>query len=68
MEYITKDNDRWDIIANKVYGNPYLYEPILLENPQYMSLFLLPSGITLKIPDLYIDNNIEEVDIPWQKD
>lgn len=27
--YITKDGDRWDLIANKFYKNPSKYEPII---------------------------------------
>lgn len=68
MKYITKDNDRWDTIAYNFYGNPYLYEAIILENPQYRSYFVLPSGISLNIPDLYIPDDIQEVNVPWQTD
>ncbi|MCS7317314.1 MAG: tail protein X [Candidatus Dojkabacteria bacterium] len=68
MKYITKDNDRWDSIAYNFYGNPYLYEPIILENPLYKNYFILPSGITLNIPDLYIPDDIQEVNVPWQTD
>jgi len=68
MKYITKDNDRWDTIAYNFYGNPYLYEAIILENPQYISYFILPSGISLNIPDLYIPDDIQEVNVPWQTD
>ena len=31
--YITKDNDRWDLISNKFYKTPTLYEEIIKANP-----------------------------------
>ena len=33
FSYITKDGDRWDLIANKFYKNPSKYEPIIKANP-----------------------------------
>ncbi len=67
ITYITKDNDRWDMIAWKIYGDPYLYEPILLENPQYMHLFSLPGGVILRIPFIDIEDGLE-VSLPWETD
>jgi len=67
IEYITKDGDRWDTIAYQVYGDPYLYEALLKENPQYAHLTILPAGLRLKVPILYIDETTE-VSPPWQTD
>ncbi len=67
MEYLTKDGDRWDSIAYQFYGDPYLYEPILLANPEYMDRLSLPAGLKLRIPILYIEET-SEVSPPWQKD
>ena len=50
--YITKDNDRWDSIANKFYKNPSLYEPIIKANPEVSITPVLSAGIKLKIPIL----------------
>ena len=33
MRYITKDGDRWDLIAYRLYGDPYVYDALLLYNP-----------------------------------
>ena len=50
--YITKDNDRWDLISNQFYNTPTLYEEIIKANPDVKILPVLPSGIKLKIPIL----------------
>ena len=32
--YITKQNDRWDLIAYEYYNNALLYEEIIKANPE----------------------------------
>ena len=32
--YVTKDNDRWDLIAYKFYNDPTKYEIIIQANPE----------------------------------
>lgn len=68
ITYITKQNDRWDSIAYEVYGDPYLYEPIMLANPEYMHLLSLPSGLRLTVPLLYDASEHEDVSPSWQRD
>jgi|YNPMSStandDraft_1061717.scaffolds.fasta_scaffold150636_2 phage tail protein X len=67
MKYITKDGDKWDSIAYEVYDDPYLYEPIMLENPEHMKRLVFPAGVVLEIPSIYIDPTVE-VSPPWQRD
>jgi len=67
MEYIVREGDRWDTIAYRFYGNPYLYEPIVLENPQYIGLPCPPPGAKLKIPYIIAPSE-EEVKPPWVTD
>lgn len=66
-EYITRDFDRWDSIAYEVYGDPYLYEPIILANPEHMNKLSFQAGIKLKIPVIYVEDT-PEVQPPWQRD
>lgn len=69
MTYITKDGDRWDLIAYEMYGDPYLYEQIVLANFQYAKNLSFQAGIMLKIPIIYIENEDDvEVSPPWQTD
>jgi phage tail protein X len=67
LTYITKDGDRWDLIAYKFYGDPYLYPVLLSANPELCTLFILPGGKKVNIPVLYVEEE-EEVNPPWQRD
>ncbi|WP_297889749.1 tail protein X [Sulfurihydrogenibium sp.] len=66
-EYITKDGDRWDLLAWEFYGDPYLYVVLLEANPDLKHYSVLPSGKKLKVPIVYIDE-ASEVSPPWQRD
>ena len=50
--YVTKDNDRWDLIAYKFYNDSTKYEIIIKVNPDIPITPVLESGIKLKIPVL----------------
>ena len=65
--YITKDNDRWDLIAYKYYKNPALDEEIIKANPEVKVTPLLDSGIKLKIPVLEESETIKFETPPWKK-
>lgn len=65
--YVTQDKDRWDSIANKMYGDPTLAPLILAVNGDVSILAELPGGITLKIPirtDPLTGNDLP----PWATD
>ena len=68
IEYITKDGDRWDLIAYEMYGNAYDYKRILEANPEYRDLLILPAGIKLKIPVILEDDTRKEIKPPWMVD
>jgi phage tail protein X len=65
-EYITKDGDRWDLIAYDFYANPTLYEPIITANPDVPIIPILPSGLKLKIPVIEDNNQIQFELPPWR--
>ena len=65
--YITKDNDRWDLITYKYYKNPALYEEIIKANPEMKITPILDSGIKLKIPVLEESETIKFETPPWKK-
>lgn len=65
INYQTQDGDRWDLIAWKMYGDPFAYEGILRANPEVPPDAELVGGIDLKVPIL------EEVTVtadwtPWK--
>lgn len=65
-EYITKDGDRWDLLAYEFYGDATLYEPIIVVNPDVPITPILKSGIVLQIP---LREKTEEIDFilpPWR--
>lgn len=50
IEVTTIDDDRWDLIAWRVYGDPFLYEPIIVANPSVPIRPVLPGGLVLRVP------------------
>jgi phage tail protein X len=65
-EYITKDGDRWDLIAHEFYSDATLYEPIIVANPEVPITPILPSGLKLKIPVREETDEIEFILPPWR--
>ena len=65
--YITKDNDRWDLISNQFYNTPTLYEEIIKANPNVKVVPVLHSGIKLKIPILDESETIKFELPPWKR-
>lgn len=65
-EYITKDGDRWDLIAYDFYSDPTMYEPIITANPEVFITPILPSGIKLKIPIIEENEQIQFELPPWK--
>jgi phage tail protein X len=52
LEHITSDGDRWDLLAWEYYGDPTMYELIIVANPEVQIEPVLPAGIRLLIPVL----------------
>lgn len=66
-EYITKDGDRWDLIAYEFYSDATLYEPIITANPEVPITPMLLSGLKLKIPIIEDSEEIEFTLPPWKE-
>jgi len=66
FDYITKDSDRWDLIAYEFYSDATLYEPIIKANPDISITPILPAGLKLRIPALDQQNTIEFELPPWK--
>ena len=66
-EYITKENDRWDLISYLHYGTPNLYEEIIKSNSLVNPSPTLRSGIKLRIPIIETDSSIQFELPPWRK-
>ncbi|HSA05720.1 MAG TPA: tail protein X [Candidatus Gastranaerophilales bacterium] len=66
-EYITKDSDRWDLIAYEFYSDATLYESIIKANPDIPITPILTAGIKLKIPVIENNDQIQFELPPWKK-
>lgn len=67
LEYVTVDGDRWDLIAYRMYGDPYAFEPIIAANPDVAIRPVLVGGIRLLIP-LREPTTIAAADLPpWKR-
>ena len=64
--YITKDNDRWDLISYKYYNDSTLYETIIQANPEVEITPILKAGIKLKIPVIETTDEITADLPPWR--
>ena len=65
--YVTKENDRWDLIAYKFYGDPTKYETIIKANLNLIKTPVLTAGIKLRIPILPNEESINFELPPWRK-
>lgn len=52
IEHVTKDGDRWDLLAWEYYGDATGYERIIAANPAVAIEPILPSGIKILVPVL----------------
>lgn len=64
--YITKDNDRWDLISYKFYKTPNLYEEIIKANRNIPIEPTLQAGLKIKIPILTESKTIQFELPPWK--
>lgn len=56
--HLSRDGERWDLIAFAYYGDATRFEPIMRANPDQMGLPVLPGGLAIKVPIL------DEPDLP----
>lgn len=50
--YKTLENDTWDLIAFRLFGNAKYTSYLLKSNPDLTKAVLFPAGVLLKIPDI----------------
>lgn len=67
-EIVTREGERWDLLAWRYYGDPLRYEPIVVANPQVAIAPILPSGTRLQIPVLPRATATAAADLPpWKR-
>ena len=52
IEHITRDGERWDLLAWRYYGDAYAYEGIIRANPEVPIIPILPANVRILIPVL----------------
>ncbi len=68
VEHVTKEGDRWDLLAWEYYGDATAYEEIVAANPDVTMSPMLPSGIKLLIPVREkAENEATESLPPWKR-
>lgn len=66
IEHITREGERWDQIADRYYGDPFGYEPIITANPYVPIVPILDAGTLLLVPVLE-EPVVLEADLPpWK--
>ena len=67
VEYTALEGDRWDLIAYRMYGDAYAYEPIIAANPTVPIRPRIAAGTRLLIP-LREPELVDEADVPpWKR-
>ena len=65
--YITKQGDRWDLIAYKAYGDATMIDILIMANPGIPVDPILPEGITLNIPVVDEPEVDKSLLPPWKR-
>lgn len=66
LTHITREGERWDQLAHRYYGSALAYERIIAANPHVALTAILPSGLTLSIPVIELEDLSEELP-PWMQ-
>lgn len=68
LVHITAAGDRWDLLANRYYGDAVRYAPLIAANPHIPILPLLPGGLMMAIPVLEDSDSIPSEELPpWKR-
>lgn len=65
--YITKQGDRWDSIADSAYGDVTKMNDVIEANPDIAMVAAFDEGITLKLPIIEDVNTQNELLPPWKQ-
>lgn len=66
IQYVTSQNERWDWIAWKFYGDPSLYGAIIQANPNVPIVGAFDAGTVLQIPILQKAASASNDLPPWE--
>lgn len=64
---ITREGDRWDLLAWRFYGDPTLYGPIIEANPNLLIVGAFDAGVAVQIPILQKASDESNDLPPWKQ-
>jgi phage tail protein X len=67
LKHISSDGDRWDLLAWNYYGDPTLFGPIVMANPNIPIEPVLAAGLTVVIPVLQKVSVVAADLPPWKR-
>lgn len=67
LAYTTREGDRWDLIAFRMYGDAYKFEAIIAANSHVPIHPVLPGGLELRIPLLELVTVEASLLPPWKR-
>ena len=65
LKHITKEGERWDMLAYRYYGDALAYERIVAANPHVAVTPVLAGGLMLAIPVVEETETLTEDLPPW---
>lgn len=65
LKHITKEGERWDMLAYRYYGDALAYERIVAANPHVAVTPALAGGLMLAIPVIEKTETLTEDLPPW---
>lgn len=67
VTHVTTAGERWDLLSWNYYGDPTLYSPIIMANPQIPIEPVFEGGLVIGIPILQA-NPVQTNDLPpWKQ-
>ncbi len=66
IAHIAASAERWDLLAWRYYGDPTLYGPIIMANPNVPIEPVFESGLELAIPVLELQQSLTTNLPPWK--
>lgn len=66
-KYLTKEGDRWDLIAYRAYGKVDEAQSLISANPTVPIYDVFPSGIEIKVPVLDAPEVNTNLLPPWKR-
>lgn len=65
--YITREGDRWDLIADRAYGDITKQEDIIAANPEISCVVQFQEGVTILLPIIPEAETQTSLLPPWKR-